>query len=289
MTYDRPPLLANPMEESESELLKRWDIPDVNVNKMDNKSNAYNVMPFFHQAHEQELPIEEPVQAMTAEVLEQIRQAAYDEGMEQGRADGFEQGLQQGIEVGTQQGHQQGLESGRNEGLAQGAAEIAEKATSLDAMMRALYEPQATIDSEVEQQLIQLVSQLARAVVQHELQTNSELILQTLRQAVELLPFQKQTVRVQLNPSDLSLIQEIYSDDQIQQRGWLLEAESTLKIGDLRLLTEQSDITITMQERMAKVERLFLEQIQQFAQQKQSPSSISKPSLENSSRESAAE
>ncbi|MCM2678966.1 flagellar assembly protein FliH [Echinimonas agarilytica] len=249
-------------DETEAELLERWAIPDVTLESSSQRSNALNVQPHASvvDAETTEEEHEEPV-AMTAELLEEIRQSAYEEGFEEGKKDGFEAGHAEGLEQGKAQGHTEGCEAGYQEALVKGQAEVEERTTSLEALMRALHEPQQQIDQDVEAQLVNLVTQLSESVVQHELVTNGRVILHTLRQAVELLPFQQQRVRVQLNPSDLSLIHDAYSDEQIKQRGWMLEAEPDLAIGDVRLLTEHSDVTIDMKERQQRVNELFLSQL----------------------------
>lgn len=255
-----------PKEESEKELFQRWNIPDMTDHPVHEQDVALNIA-----APETEIQTrvedENEAPALTAEALEAIRQAAYEEGFEQGRQEGMEQGHKEGLESGQKEGRTQGLEEGRQEGLAQGAAEIEERAASLDALMKALYQPQQQINQQVEQQLVELTSQLAQAVTHHELKTNRDIILSTLKEAVDLLPFQQQRVRVQLNPSDLELVQELYSDEQIKQRGWFLEAEPALPIGDLRLLTEQSDVSIQMEERLQRVTQLFLSQLNHSRQE----------------------
>lgn len=251
-----------PAKESEQELFKRWDLPDVTVEEIEERELALKLS---HAPQPVQVEEEAPQSlTMTAEALEEIRQAAYEEGFEQGRQEGFTKGKEEGLEAGYAEGKEQGSQAGHQEGLAQGQAIIDEKAASLDALMRALHEPQQQIDVQVEQQLVELTAQLAQAVIQQELQTNSAIILQTLREAVDLLPFQQQNIRVQLNPSDLEVVQQTYSDDQIEQRGWRLEAEPTLAVGDLRLLTEQSDVTVSMQERVNKVTHSFLAQLNQL-------------------------
>lgn len=267
---------TTPANETESELFRRWDLPDVTVEPVNEKELALNLA---EQPQPEDVE-EEQAQSltMTAEALEEIRQAAYQEGFEQGREEGFAKGQKEGLDAGFQEGKSQGVDAGREEGLAQGQAEIEERASSLEALMRALHEPQRQLDSQVEHQLVELTAQLAQAVIHHELETNAAVLLNTLREAMDLLPFQQQSIRVQLNPSDLELVQQTYSDDQIEQRGWRLEAEPSLAIGDLRLLTEQSDVSINMQERQQKVTQRFLAQLNQLKQESsESPRPTSQP------------
>ena len=246
-----------PRAESEQELFDRWDLP--NVSKPNNKPRTNAYLTPQSQQPEQEEQVEVP--ALTAEALEEIRQAAYEEGLEQGLKEGREQGHAEGFASGIEDGKKQGFEEGRAQGLEQGAAEIEEKSQSLAQIIEALNHPQLQIDNQVEKELVELTTQISKAIVNHELKTNPQIILNSLKQAVDLLPFAKQTVRLQLNPSDLNLLQEVYSPDQIDQRGWLLEAEPTLPIGDLRLLTENSDVTINMQERQDQVCQIYLAQL----------------------------
>ncbi len=258
---------AVPANESEEEFFRRWDLPDVTQISNSEREKALQLRQQQDDLLQESEPEEPPESyTMTAEALEEIRQAAYEEGFEQGQQEGYQKGHPEGLAAGHQEGLDKGLEEGRQQGLAQGQAEIAEQCARLDALMRGLHEPQQQLDQQVEYQLVELTGQLAKAVIQHELATNSQVILNTLREAVRLLPFHQQQARVQLNPSDLELIQQNYSDEQIKQRGWQLEAEPSLPIGDLRLLTESSDVTVDMEERTQRVMQQFLAQLQRFQQ-----------------------
>ncbi|GGA78077.1 flagellar assembly protein FliH [Neiella marina] len=258
-----------PSQESEAELLARWDLPDVTVEE-EVVSNAMNVSFSRTKADQQNEQLVEEAPVLTAEALEEIRAAAREEGFAEGKQEGFIKGHQQGTESGHAEGLSQGLEEGRQQGLAQGQAEIEERLQHFDALMRGLYQPQQQLDLQVERELVQLVTAVAQAVTRHELNTNPQLILNTLKQGAELLPFQQQRVRVQLHPADMEVVQNSYSDEQIQQRGWLLEPEAGLNRGDVRMMTDQSDVSIDMEQRLAKVSDVFLAQLQQLEQPQQS-------------------
>ncbi|MBD1389861.1 flagellar assembly protein FliH [Neiella sp. HB171785] len=268
MTESQHQQSTTPQQETEAELAARWDLPDVTLEEQV-VANAMNVRFERTKADDQDEQLVEEAPVLTAEALEEIRAAAREEGFAEGKQEGFIKGHQQGSEAGHAEGLTQGLEEGRQQGLAQGQAEVEERLQHFDALMRGLYQPQQQIDQMVERELVQLVTAVAQAVTRHELSCNSQLILNTLKQGAELLPFQQQRVRVQLHPDDMEVVQNSYSDEQIQQRGWLLEPEAGLNRGDVRMMTEQSDVVIDMEQRLAIVSELFLAQLQQLEQPQQ--------------------
>ncbi|HBN87799.1 MAG TPA: flagellar biosynthesis protein, partial [Rheinheimera sp.] len=68
---------------------------------------------------------------LTADDIEQIRQAAYDEGFAEGKDEGFSKGYGEGREQGQQDGFTQGQAEGKKQGLADGQEELNNKLTQL--------------------------------------------------------------------------------------------------------------------------------------------------------------
>ena len=122
-----------------------------------------------------------------------------------------EESYQEGYEKGFQEGHQQGYEQGAQETQQQLTAALEEHFNSL---LEALKSGAAAIEQERERQRRQLEEWLPRAalllseqVLQHELQTNKEALLDLLRQTLREFPTGK-PVRVHLNPADYERLAE---------------------------------------------------------------------------------
>ena len=154
----------------------------------------------------------------------------------------MEQGLQQGLEQGLAQGLEQGLE--------QGKAQIDEQVGHLTQLVEKLASPLKQVDEAVEQQLIQLVTSLARELIQVELKTNPQVILQTLREGIAALPMAGQQTTIQLHPDDLELIKQAYGTENLAERHWTLQAEPAMNRGDLFVESGNSTVDYQMESRL---------------------------------------
>lgn len=249
---------------------ERWQMPefeDDNEPMFSHKENLFNYHPAPAVEAEPEPLADDELADMpmlTAEALEQMREDAVAEG----RAEGYEQGFQQGLEAGREQGHAEGLEAGKAEGFEHGAAAGAEfveqQAQRFAQMNDALHAPMTQVDRDVEQQLVELTTALARAVLKVELKTNPEVILAALKEAAGVLPFNARDVQIQVHPGDLEMIKQYYPAQTIAERGWHLLAEPTLEPGQLRAETEVSGVTIDPWQRIDDLAARYLEQRYQY-------------------------
>lgn len=206
--------------------------------------------------HEEEVV----VKPLTAEDIEQIRQAAFDEGLSQGKEEGFGQGYSEGREQGYQDGMQQGQAEGKKLGLAEGEQLIRDQLAQLQALIGQLQQPLLKIDHAVEQSLLHLCVQMAQAVVGVEVQTNPQCILNTLREAVDALPYQADKLIIKLHPDDVAIIQQHYSSTEIAERMWQLRSEPMLQRGDCRVESTESSVDRTLKTRLQSSLEHFLQE-----------------------------
>jgi len=244
------------------ELLRNWPAPDFQAGpqKKTNKTNAlYKTPPQPGARLVARLPEEEAIKPLTADDIEQIRQAAFDEGLGQGKEEGFSQGYAEGREQGYQDGLQQGQAEGRKTGLAEGEALIREQLAQLQQLLEQLQQPLQQIDQRVEQALLDLTIAMAQAVVAIEVQTNPQVILQTLRQAIDALPLKASQIQIRLHPQDLAVIQQHYSAEDLATRQWQLRAEPALQPGDIRIDAGDSSVERTLKHRLQQSLEHFLQ------------------------------
>lgn len=227
------------------ELLRNWPAPDFQAapQKKSQKTNAlYKTPPQPGQKLVARVPEEEEIKPLTAEDIDQIRQAAYDEGLGQGKEEGFSQGYAEGRDQGYQDGLQQGQAEGRKTGLAEGEGLIREQLAQLQLLLDQLQQPLQQVDQRVEQSLLDLTVAMAQAVVAVEVKTNPQVILQTLRQAIDALPLKASQIQIRLHPEDLAVIQQHYNADDLVERQWQLRAEPVLERGDIRVDAGESSV-----------------------------------------------
>ncbi|KHT61526.1 flagellar assembly protein FliH [Photobacterium gaetbulicola] len=247
------------VSEHQAQELERWAYPDYSPEHEGMAENALNYEPDWQV---EPLDDEPELPPLTAADLDDIRHSAYEEGIAEGRAaghsEGFEQGQQQGLEQGQQQGLEQGLAQGLAQGLEQGKAQIDEQVGYLTQLAEKLATPLQQVDDAVEQQLVQLVTSLARELVQVELKTNPQVILQTLREGIAALPMAGQQTTIQLHPDDLDIIKQAYGAENLAERHWTLQAEPALNRGDLFVESGNSTVDYQMENRLRHMLEQFV-------------------------------
>lgn len=260
--YKRP---FSPDEETE-ELVKQWQTPDLTPDRLrDNThTNALNKTQPVAKAQQPLQEEELAVKPLTADDIEQMRQAAYDEGFAQGKEDGFSKGYNEGREQGQQDGLSQGLAEGKKQGLSEGQAELTERLGQLTQLLDQLQQPLASIDAQVQQQLLQLSLAMAQAVINVEVNTNPKVILQAIAEATDALPLQSALLVIKLHPADLALVQQSYGEEELNKRQWQLRAEPLLQRGGCVVESSQSSVDRSLAQRVQSSLEHFI-QLQQHS------------------------
>jgi flagellar assembly protein FliH len=260
--YKRP---FSPDAETD-ELLQQWQVPDLTAEqRVNSRTNALNKTQPVAKAAPTMADEELVVKPLTAEDIEQIRQAAYDEGFAEGKDDGFSKGYAEGREQGQSDGLAQGLAEGKKQGLAAGEEELQQRLSQLSAMLDQLQQPLAAVDEQVKQQLLQLSLAMAQAVIGVEVSTNAKVILKALNEAVSALPLNAGALMIKLHPADMAVIEQHYSAGQLAQRQWQLQAEPTVAQGGCLVETAKSSVDRSLAQRLQGSLEHFL-QLQQLAE-----------------------
>lgn len=216
---------------------ERWELPVMDIGK------------------EPEPPVEVQeevveVAPLTAQDLEEIRQAAWNEGHEEGfqigQQEGREEGLKSGHEEGYQQGLAQGLEEGRRQGMEAKQAEVDAALQRLESIGLELMEPIRRQQDEIEQALLHLALAVARTVIRREISLDTSQIGQVVREAVESLPRAADHIRLQVNPQDAPLVKQVA---ERQQENWTVIENAQVLPGGCLVETPFSMVDYTVEKR----------------------------------------
>ncbi len=228
---------------------ERWELPV--MDEPDNEPPAIS-----------EEVVEEDIEItpLTAEELEEIRQAAYQEGQQEGRQDGFQVGREEGFREGREAGYAEGLSAGRATGEQQGAdskrAEIDEALKRLEGVTAELMDPIRHQQDEVEQALLNLVLAVSRSVIRREVSLGSQQIRQVVQEALEALPRGSDQIRLRVNPQDAPLVREMASQ---QQEPWVIQESAEVLPGGCKVESRYSLIDYTIEKRFQLAVRQMLE------------------------------
>lgn len=185
----------------------------------------------------EEVPLEE-VQPLTLEEVEAIRQEAYNEGFAAGERDGFhatQLKVRQEAEVALQ-------------------ARLA----PLETLMANLMAPIAEQDTQIERTLVELVSHIARQVIQRELIMESSQIERVIQEALKLLPMGANNIRIFINPQDFEQIKALRDRHEEQ---WKILEDPALLPGGCRVESEHSRIDGTVETRITQALALLFDQL----------------------------
>jgi flagellar assembly protein FliH len=188
-------------------------------------------------AESEEVPLEE-VQPLTLEEVEAIRQEAYNEGFAAGERDGFhatQLKVRQEAEVALQ-------------------ARLA----PLETLMANLMAPIAEQDTAIERSLVELVSHIARQVIQRELKMESSQIERVIQEALKLLPMGANNIRIFINPQDFEQIKALRERHEEQ---WKILEDPALLPGGCRVESEHSRIDGTVETRITQALALLFDQL----------------------------
>lgn len=254
------------VEEDDEDVLERWDLPSYGKGQALPRDTALNYDPGWQPEEISEDQEELPPEPLTADALESIRQSGYDEGFEEGKSAGLQEGLEAGLEEGKAKGFEEGKEQGYQAGLKEAQALIEQRCQHLDSVLGKLSTPVSRIDQEVEAQVVDLVQHLTRELIRIEVETNSQVILSTLREAVDALPMSGRTIQISLHPEDHQVVSDAYDEQQQKDRKWTLMAEPALQRGDVLVKADDSVVDYRMEDRVKALMHQFLGQYQQRRQ-----------------------
>lgn len=253
---------------SDDELdLVNWNLPDVEdeIKSNDGKTTAMGkpIDWYYDKRHQEQLEQgdepEEEFQPLTAEEMEEIRQAAYEEGLLQGHNEGFEKGHAEGLEKGHAEGVEKGTEEGFQAGLEQGKEAIEQMAERWKGLTHQLNNPLLEMDIQAEQQLVELTVQLAEAVVGVEAKINQDAILNTVKESVKALPIADTKCEISLHPEDFELVKNQFGEQELVEQGWHIKADPTIELGGCVVESRTSSIDRTMKTRLKNTLDRFLQ------------------------------
>lgn len=150
-------------------------------------------------------------------------------------------------------------QAGFAEGLAGGRAEADRRSQRLGRLLDALSYPFEALDETVEQELATLAIALASRILRREIEHDRSQIARMVKEALAILPVGVRSIVVQLSAEDERYVSEHLPADPA--RRWRLHVDPALAAGDLRIVTEHSQIDGQLGVRL----EALLESIEQLA------------------------
>ncbi len=236
----------------ELDAFEKWEMPDltgISLRSLGRDKISDEIVGPVEDEEEEE--VVEELELPTQEEIDSIKQDAYDQayakGKEQGTLDGLNQGREEGFLKGKAEGYEAGLQQGHQEGLQQGQREIDAALAQLHNVLALLHEPIEQQSEELEQVLYDLLSRLVRLMTRQELQQDSAVVLDIIRESLELLPRNSDRIRVFVSAQDYDLAnnQSMGSLDK-----WQVHIDESMQPGGCRVETLNSLVDATVSSRL---------------------------------------
>jgi flagellar assembly protein FliH len=163
------------------------------------------------------------------------------------------------LEEVEQRTHKEGYAKGHAAGVAAARAEsdkalnqLKTQVASIDKMVSAIAQPFRDLDSQVEEQLVQLAVTIARQLVRRELRTDPAQVIAIIRETVALLPAATRDVRVHLHPDDAAIVREKLAAPTAD-RAWTIVEDPVMTRGGCRVTTDTAHIDQRLETRIQNI------------------------------------
>ncbi|MBT7442728.1 MAG: flagellar assembly protein FliH [Methylococcales bacterium] len=184
---------------------------------------------------------EEQKEMITADALEEIQKQAYEEA--------YKQGYEEGKVEGSEKGHAEGFEYGHQEGLSKAGENISDIQKTYESLINLLDYPLKQMDDQVESELVGLTQLIATQVLQHEIKTTPECIVQIIQKTMDLLPISARHVKIKCHPDDAALIAEGQNFLSLPERHEII-VDAGVHRGGCEVITDMSRIDATLSSRL---------------------------------------
>ena len=179
-----------------------------------------------------------------AEGLNSGHEEGYQKGLEQGKSEGFAQGQQdgmsQGYEDGFRQGRDEGFAKGQEAGIASGNDIVTTQADRFRHLADMLATPLRELDEQVTDELVYLVSRLAKVLLKREIKGDTQFLKESIEKCISLLPEAKEGAEIMLSEGDYALMIATIGKDYMQAQNWRLTPMQNMQDGDVLVNTKTS-------------------------------------------------
>jgi len=155
-----------------------------------------------------------------------------------------QEGYTAGFEQGKTAGHKAGLEAAQND--------VSQRLAYLGQILTTLNAPLENLDVEIENDLVSLVTSVARQVIRRELKTEPEHVIGAVRAALAVLPVNDRKITIILHPQDTELVQKGLSLDEDDAK-WRWVDDPTMHRGGCRIETANTLIDASVEARLESV------------------------------------
>lgn len=154
-----------------------------------------------------------------------------------------------GLQDTQEKAYEAGFSQGHSEGLKQGRDKVRDQVNCLQSLINELRASLQTLDSEVVDEMVDLVMIVVKQLVRRELKTSSGEIVAVVKEALALLPVSSDTVQIDLHPDDAKVVHDALGGAE-SEIPWKIVEDPLITRGGCRVIRNMSHIDATVENRI---------------------------------------
>jgi flagellar assembly protein FliH len=158
------------------------------------------------------------------------------------------------------QARREGFEAGYREGLAAAKADVARATTAqlarLSDIVSTLGRNLAQIETQVADEVVDFAITLARRIIGESLAARPEVVIDVVREGLQMLGQARAPARLLLHPDDARLVRQHLGDQGILN-GWTVAEDPAITPGGCRLESAGGELDATLETRWARMLAAF--------------------------------
>ena len=157
-----------------------------------------------------------------------------------------------GIDPSQLPGYEEGFDQGYQAGLDAAQQQMQASVDTLAMLLKTVQQPLLDIDSQVEDELVELALAIAGQIIRRELRTDPDEIAAVVKEARRSLTEVTGSLRIGLHPDDAPRVRSMFSKDK-ELDGIVIEEDISLSPGGCTLSTKTSFVDARLESRIAKI------------------------------------
>lgn len=154
-----------------------------------------------------------------------------------------------------EQGYQDGYQIGKQEAEAQYAQTLAEDKAALTSLIQQLQKPFDEVQQQIEKEVAELAILIAEKMLFEQLTISPQRILPIVKEALQLLPSNDLVIELYFNQEDYNVMLEHLQ--VLENYNYKLHIDETLLRGSVKIVSEKSDVDLSLQQRMQQLIQEF--------------------------------
>lgn len=155
-----------------------------------------------------------------------------------------------------QQLYEEQINKGYEQGYKQANDEVhkiwSEKMSLLDKICDEINYPLAAIDKQIQAKTADLAIAIAKQIIRRELTLDSGQVVSAVKQAISLIPSDNEMLSIYINPSDFSIVKEIFAQGTESSRINIIQ-DPTIDRGGCKATTQYSLVDLTINKQIANI------------------------------------